>query len=473
MSSSPSDSVQCLDPPREMRTSGSGSGSPHVAVLAFPFGTHAAPLLAVIRRLASATPDTLYSFFSTADSIASVFSAYRHLPNLRAYHVGAGVPEGHVRVGKPEEDIELFLRAAPANFRKGMERAVAETGRTVSCLVTDAFFWFAADMAAEMELPWVAFWTAGPASLSAHLYTEHIRQTLGASLGMDGRADETLQFIPGMSKIRIRDLPEGVVFGNLDSLFSRMLCDMGRALPRAAAVFLNSFEELDPTITADLKSKLNNFLNVGPFNLTATQPGAPDESECMSWLDGQGRASVAYVSFGSVTVPPREEIVELAEALEASRVPFIWSLKDHLRENLPEGFLERNETRGMMVAWAPQEEILKHAAIGAFITHCGWNSLLESIGGGGVAMMCRPFFGDQRLNGRMMEEVWGLGVGVEGGVFTKQALLSCLQLLLSQERGEIMRDNMRALRRQAEKAVGPDGSSTRNFELLLDIVSNA
>lgn len=449
-----------------------GRGSPHVAVLAFPFSTHAAPLLAVIRRLATATPDTLYSFYSTAKSIASIFSASNNLPNVIGYDVGDGVPEGYVWVGKPQEDIELFLRAAPANFRKGMEEAVAKTGRRVTCLVTDAFFWFAADMAAKMELPWVAFWTAGPASLSVHLYTEHIRQTLGASLGMDGRADETLQFIPGMSKIRIRDLPEGVVFGNLDSLFSRMLCDMGRALPRAAAVFLNSFEELDPTITADLKSKLNNFLNVGPFNLIATQPRAPDESKCMSWLDGQGRASVAYISFGSVTVPPREEIVELAEALEASRVPFIWSLKDHLIETLPEGFLKGTETRGMVVAWAPQEEILRHDAVGAFITHCGWNSLLESIGGGGVAMICRPFFGDQRLNGRMMEEVWGLGVGIEGGVFTKKAVLSCSQLLLAQERGKIMRDNTRTLRQQAEKAVGPDGSSTHNFKLLLDIVSN-
>ncbi|XP_030469083.1 anthocyanidin 3-O-glucosyltransferase UFGT-like [Syzygium oleosum] len=448
-----------------------GRGSPHVAVLAFPFSTHAAPLLAVIRRLATATPDTLYSFFSTADSIASIFSASNDLPNVRAYDVGDGVPEGYVRVGKPQEDIELFLRAAPANFRKGMEEAVAKTGRRVSCLVTDAFFWFCADMAAEMELPWVAFWTAGPASLSAHLYTEHLRQTLGVCRGIDGREDETLQFIPGMSKVRIRDLPEGVVFGNLDSLFSRMLCDMGRALPRAAAVFLNSFEELDPTITADLKSKLNNFLNVGPFNLIATPPRASDESRCMSWLDGQGRASVAYISFGSVTVPPREEIVELADALEASQVPFIWSLKDHSRENLPEGFLKRIETRGMMVAWAPQEEVLRHDAVGAFITHCGWNSLLESIGGGGVAMICRPFFGDQRLNGRMMEEVWGLGVGVEGGVFTKKAVMNCLQLLLSQERGEIVRDNMRALRRQAEKAVGPDGSSTRNFKLLLELLS--
>ncbi|KAF8044400.1 hypothetical protein BT93_A2404 [Corymbia citriodora subsp. variegata] len=295
-----------------------------------------------------------------------------------------------------------------------MEEAVAKSGRRVSCLVTDAFFWFGSDMAAEMELPWVAFWTAGPASLSVHLYTDHIRQTLGAGQGMDGREDETLRFIPGMSKVRIRDLPEGVVFGNLDSLFSRMLCDMGRALPRAAAVFLNSFEELDPTITADLKSKLNNFLNVGPFNLIASQPRAPDQSKCMSWLDGHGRASVAYISFGSVSVPPRKEIVELAEALEASRAPYIWSLKDHLRENLPEGFLKRTETRGMVVAWAPQEEILRHAAVGAFITHCGWNSLLESIGGGGVTMICRPFFGDQRLSKRMMEEAWGLGVGVEG-----------------------------------------------------------
>lgn len=89
------------------------------------------------------------------------------------------MPEGYVFTGKPQEDIELFLNAAQCNFTKGMEAAVAETGRKVTCLVTDAFLWFGADMAKKFQVPWIAFWTAGPVSLSTHVYTDLIRETLG------------------------------------------------------------------------------------------------------------------------------------------------------------------------------------------------------------------------------------------------------------------------------------------------------
>ena len=371
--------------------------------------------------------------------------------------------------GRRQEDIELFMKAAPENFRQGVEAAVAETGRKVSCLVTDAFFWFAAEMAEEMGVPWVPFWTAGPNSLSTHVYTDFIRNTIGVGGGIMGREDEPLKFIPGMSKLRIRDLPEGVIFGNMDSLFSQMLHKMGVMLPRAAAVFINSFEELDFTITNDLKSKFNKFLNVGPFNLLSAPAPVSDDDGCLSWLNNQTAESVVYISFGSVTIPPQIELEAIAEALEASGVTFLWSLRDNVKENLPNGFLERTRKNGMVVSWTPQLQVLAHDAVGVFITHCGWNSLLESVGCG-VPLICRPFFGDQRLNARMVEDVLEIGVKVEGGVFTKNGLLNCLDMMLSQDKGKKMREKIRGLKQVAEIAVGTDGSSTENLKTLLDLV---
>ncbi|KAI6674980.1 hypothetical protein NL676_002886 [Syzygium grande] len=63
--------------------------------------------------------------------------------------------------------------------------------------------------------------------------------------------------------------------------------------------------------------KLNNFLNVGPSNLIANSTTCFRRKEVLvvAGQDRQGRASVAYISFKSVTVPPREETVELAEGL--------------------------------------------------------------------------------------------------------------------------------------------------------------
>ncbi|PON62438.1 UDP-glucuronosyl/UDP-glucosyltransferase [Trema orientale] len=445
----------------------------HVAVIAFPFGTHAAPLLAIVRRLAAASPNTMFSFFNTCQSNSNTIFSTSVVANtnVKLYDVWDGVPEGYAFSGKPQEHIELFMKAAPQSLRLSIGEAVAETGKEVTCLVTDAFFWFAAEMAREMGVPWVSFWPAGPYPLLAHLCTDLIRNHFSSStVGDHNKGNEHLSFIPGMSKIQVQDLPEGIVFGNLDSFFSTMLHQMGLKLPQATAVFINSFEELDKAMTDDLKSRFHMFLNVGPFNLASPPPPAPDESGCLPWLDKQETASVAYISFGSVTVPPKEELVAIAGALEGSGVPFIWSLKDNVKANLPKGFLDKTKTNRKVVPWAPQREILSHGSVGVFVTHCGWNSLLESIAGG-VPMICRPFFGDQRLNGRMIEDVWEIGVKVGSGVFTKEGMERCLDMVLSQEKGKRMREKIKVLKELAIEAVGPKGSFTHNFKLLLDVIA--
>ncbi|KAJ6757739.1 UDP-GLYCOSYLTRANSFERASE 78D1-RELATED [Salix koriyanagi] len=252
--------------------------------------------------------------------------------NIKAYDVSDGVPEGHVLSGNPLERIELFMNSTRESLEKAMEvGVVGDEGRKVSCPVSDAFFWFACEMAEEIGVVWLPFWTAGPNSLAAHVYTDLIRENFGAE-GMVGREDETLSLIQGMSKIRTCDLLEGVLFGNTESFFSIMLHKMGKALPRAAAVFINSFEELDPGITEGLKSKLKRFLNIGPSNSVSAPPPVADTYGCKTWLDKQKLASVAYVSFGSVATPPPHELVAVAEALETSEIPFIWSLKDNSKD---------------------------------------------------------------------------------------------------------------------------------------------
>ncbi|OWM63414.1 anthocyanidin 3-O-glucosyltransferase 2-like [Punica granatum] len=481
---------------------------PHVAVLAFPFSSHAASLLAVIRHLASAPPAStaVFSFFSTHKSNRSLFptppppttstitttattttttssSSSSAFNMIKAYDVTDGVPEGYVLQGKPEEDIGLFMRAAPEGFRKAMEAAVADSGRRITCVVADAFFWFAEEIAAEQRVPWVAFWIGGPCSLAAHIYTDLLRSKLHVTYGIAGLGDERLNdFIPGMSnKMRLKDLPEGVLFGDLDSPFSHMLLRMGRSLPRATAVALKSFEELDLSLTQHLKSHhIPTLLSIGPLNqlqgahnLVAGAPRVSDEYRCLLWLDSQkpAPASVAYIGFGTVKVPPRSELVAIAEALEASGVPFIWSLKEEVWDHgLPDGFIGRTRKQGMVVPWAPQVDILSHGAVGAFVMHCGWSSLLEGIAGG-VPMICRPFFADQGLNGRLIADVLGIGLMVEGGAITKEGLVRSLGMILNGDEGKRMRENVRHLRLQAGKALSPTGSSTGNFNKLLQIIT--
>lgn len=158
----------------------------HVAVLAFPYGTHAAPLLNLVRRVAAEAPQVTFSFFSTKRSNASVFAGLNEeqLFNIKPYEVDDGLPENYVPSKNPKDAVEFFVKSMPMNYMTSMDEAVAKTGRHITCLVSDAFFWFCADLADEMHAKWVPLWTAGPHPLLAHISSKHIREKLGPEGGM-------------------------------------------------------------------------------------------------------------------------------------------------------------------------------------------------------------------------------------------------------------------------------------------------
>ncbi|KAL3623876.1 hypothetical protein CASFOL_032692 [Castilleja foliolosa] len=437
----------------------------HVVAFAFPFGSHPTPLLHLVQRLASAAPGANFSYFNTAESNRKVLANanLQSYGNIKAYDVVDGAPEGHVFSGNPLEMIELFVKATPDNFRRRLEEVVAETGSKATCIITDAFLWFSADIAAELGIPWVAFWTAAPASVSLHLYTDVIREKLGQNAQ---NQDQTLDFLPGLSAIHASDLPQELLI-NQDSPFSHLLHNMSLALPRAAALILNSFAGIDPDVESDLKSKLKNLLNVGPFPLPSS---LPPNDDCLSWLSNQAATSVAYISFGTMLTPPPPELLALAEALEEKHIPYLWSFQDASKRKLLEPFFERTSSVGKVVQWAPQQQVLAHPSVGVFVTHCGWNSVLESITGG-VPMICRPFFGDQMINRRRVEDVWRIGVGVGGGVFTKLGTSEALDLVLSGEEGKKMKENIGRLKECGSRAVAENGSSTGDIKTLTYMVT--
>ncbi|KMZ71331.1 Flavonoid glucosyltransferase, family GT1 [Zostera marina] len=448
----------------------------HVALLAFPFGTHAAPLYSLASILASATPTSTFSFFSTSNS-NSKLSQIPVPPNLTRYDVSDGSLQGVdvSPITNPQQEIDLFLKATPGNFRAGMEVAVRDgVGGVVeiSCVVSDAFLWFAGKMAVEMRVPWIALWTGGTASLSSHIYTDDIRRNIGVGdRVLVEQGERSLAVIPGMSGLRVRDLPEGIVFGKLNSLFSLLLHRMGREIPNATAVALNTFQALDTEVLTQLNSnKLNNIcFPIGPLNLITPTITQPDESNCLTWLDAQSPNSVVYIGFGTVMSPPPEELAVIAEALESTGVPFLWSLSDKLKAQLPSELLLRG---GLVVPWAPQSDVLNHVSTGVFLTHCGWNSMTESICGG-VPMICRPLLGDQRLNAREASEKWKIGLMVEesDGVLTKEWVSNALLWVLKSSEGRTMRERVVSMKEMAHEAVKHGGTSARSLDDLIRILT--
>ncbi|KAK7328082.1 hypothetical protein VNO77_22178 [Canavalia gladiata] len=447
----------------------------HIAVFAFPFGSHPIPLFNLVLKLAHASPNFHFSFFGTQHSNHPLLSI-PHIPHTITFHtVWDGLPEGgNIPGSHPVERVNLFLQAAPDNLLK----AVEETGQTFTCIIADAFVTPSLILAQQFNVPWIPIWLPLSSSLCAHFHTHLIRQNCANNVS----GDTLLDFLPGLSKMRVDDLPEDVVKANCgedesETLFSKTLASLGSVLPQAKAVVVNFFEELDPPLLVeDMKSKLKPFLYVGFLSLSLPLPPLPpshtDATGCLSWLDNHKGGSVAYVSFGTVVTPPPHEVLAVAEALEACGFPFLWSLKDHVKEFLPIGFLERTKNRGKILPWVPQTQVLGHGSVGVFVTHSGCNSVYESISNG-VPMICRPFFGDHGMTAWMVEDVWEIGVRVEGGVFTKDGLPKSLNLILVQEEGKKMKENVMQLKKTVLDAAGPQGSAAQDFQTLVELVSTS
>ncbi|KAL2225917.1 UNVERIFIED_CONTAM: Beta-D-glucosyl crocetin beta-1,6-glucosyltransferase [Sesamum indicum] len=172
--------------------------------------------------------------------------------------------------------------------------------------------------------------------------------------------------------------------------------------------------------------------------------------------DIEERKSTVFVSFGSEYFLTKEDIDEIAYGLELSKINFIWVVRfpkgnGHnglLGKTLPRGVLERVGDRGKILeGWAPQTKILGHESIGGFVSHCGWNSVIESMNFG-VPIIAVPMHLDQPINARLVEEV---GVGVEvvrdrNKRLSRGRLAAVIKQVVMEDCGEVVRQRAAEMR---------------------------
>ncbi|KAL9244305.1 hypothetical protein vseg_018093 [Gypsophila vaccaria] len=217
---------------------------------------------------------------------------------------------------------------------------------------------------------------------------------------------------------------------------------------------------------------------IGPFHpveVMKSEGKGEKRHECLEWLDKQEKDSVIYVSFGSTTVMTDEQIKELALGLEQSGHKFIWVLKNADRVNvftedgssapqLPEGYEDRVKDRGMVVKeWAPQLEILAHSSTGGFMSHCGWNSCIESITMG-VPIAAWPMHSDQPRNNVLITEVLKVGTVVRdwanrAELTTSGVIENSVRKLMASKDGDEMRERAAELGESVRRTVTEGGSS--------------
>lgn len=228
---------------------------------------------------------------------------------------------------------------------------------------------------------------------------------------------------------------------------------------------------------------------IGPLNIGKghDKEKSKVQHKCLEWLDKQAPNSVIYVSFGTTTSMTCEEIKELALGLEQSGQKFIWVLRDADKGNvieggddrveLPKGYEERVQEIGMIVReWAPQLQILGHPSTGGFMSHCGWNSCLESISMG-VPIAAWPMHSDQPKNAFFVTDILKAGLVLNkwenrNNLVTSSTIAKVVKCLIASKQGEEIRKRAEELGGSAREAVEDGGASLLELDSFISHVLN-
>ncbi|CAO2197720.1 unnamed protein product [Urochloa humidicola] len=241
------------------------------------------------------------------------------------------------------------------------------------------------------------------------------------------------------------------------------------------------------------KHDRGNARAVGPLVGNNARNGENAERhECLVWLDAQPERSVVFLCFGSMGTISEEQLKEIAIGLDKSGQRFLWVVRMaaniddpnrilekqcalNLDAFLPEGFLDRTKNRGLVVkSWAPQVDVLNHPAIGAFVTHCGWNSMMEGVMAG-VPVLCSPLYAEQKMNKIFMTEDMSIGVEMEGyreGFIKAKEVEAKIRMVMESNEGREFKARVVARKKEAEAAFEVGGSSYATFVQFLADMEN-
>lgn len=304
----------------------------------------------------------------------------------------------------------------------------------------------------------------------------------------DGTLDKPIEWeIPGMKNIRFKDLPSFMRTQSSDDIMFNFLFSGAQNCSKSPTIIFNSFRdfEADALLAIAAKHPSSRVYAIGPLGLLGPKivpPESPvhslsstlwkEDSKCLQWLDGREPGSVVYVNYGSITTMTPQNFAEFAWGLAGSGQDFLWIVRPDVVEGsdataaLPEGFLEAVGGRGLLATWCPQEQVLAHPAVGAFLTHCGWNSTLDTVCAG-VPVMCWPFFADQQTNCRYACVNWGMGAEV-GGEVERGEVAGLVKEMMEGEKGRVWREKALDWKRKAVEATNIGGSSRTDFDKLIE-----
>lgn len=474
-----------------------GSSQLHVALLSSPGMGHLFPVLALGNHLAThhnvkVTVLVLTTTSSPAETqvLAAAMEKRKNLDIILIPPVDlSGLIDAAT---KPFTVLRIMVREALPAIRS----AIAHMKRRPDVLIVDLFCTRALPIADEFKIPKYVHHPTNAWSAALMTYTQVLDKEIN---GEYVERNEPLQ-IPGCRPVR----PEDVVDPMEDRSDQGYREWMNQGIEYGEysdGILINTWEDAESVTLKALREneRLRAVVKVPIYPIGPLRRQVDDDEvtgntqdEVLQWLDKQPLQSVLYVSFGSGGTLSARQITELACGLELSHQRFVWVVQppseaasdasffttgqggDGILDYLPEGFITRVQNLGFIVPlWTKQVEILSHPSTGGFLTHCGWNSVLESVTSG-VPMIAWPLYAEQRMNATMLAEE--LGVAVRPGVLPtkkvvgREEIEEMVKRLMQSEEGKAMRERVKKLKKSAENCLRHGGSSYNSMcEFLNDV----
>ncbi|KEH16439.1 putative hydroquinone glucosyltransferase [Medicago truncatula] len=452
----------------------------HIAAISIPAFSHQASIIEFCKKLIHHHNHFhITIIFPTIDSpLQATLTLLKSLPSNITYTFLPPINKKSLPQNlSPAVQIQLAVSQSMPSFHTTISSLCSSsTTPPLVALITDPFANESLEVLKEFNLLSYIYFPPSAMTLSLFIHFPKLHEEISCEFRDHNEAIQ----IPGCVPIHGIDLPEH--FQDRSSLAYDLILQRCKRFNLADGFLVNSFLKMEENTMKALEEHNDSVFLVGPIiqNGTSNETKVSDSDlECLKWLKNQSTNSVLFVSFGSGGTLSQEQVNELAFGLELSGQKFLWVLRvpsdssneaylgakndDDPLNFLPKGFLERTKGQGLVVPnWAPQTQILSHGSIGAFLTHCGWNSVLESVVLG-VPMIAWPLFAEQKINAVLLCD--GVKVAMrlkfnEDGLVGRDEIAKVVKELMLDDEGNVIRERIEELRDAAIDALKEDGSST-------------
>ncbi|KAK8672955.1 hypothetical protein V6N13_111312 [Hibiscus sabdariffa] len=468
-----------------------GSTVPHAVCLPFPAQGHINPMMQLAKLLHSRGFHITFvnSEFNHRRLIRSRGEeAVKGLPDFQFETIPDGLPPSDADATQPVPPLcDSTRRTCFKPFMELLSKLNSSPHvPPVTCIVADGIMNFGTKAAQLIGVPYVQLWTSSTVSFMGYLHYKELVQSAivpfkDEHFVSDGTLEKPID-IPGMSNMRFKDVPTFIRTTDPKDIMLNFAMKISQECLKSSSIIFHTFEELDKEVLQVLADKSPNIYAIGPLASLCRNLNVPkiqddllnsslwkEDTSCIEWLNTMESNSVVYVNYGSVTMMSKHHLKEFAWGLANSKYPFLWIVRPDVVMGesaiLPKEFMEEIKGRGFITSWCPQQQVLSHPAVGLFLTHCGWNSILEAVSEG-VPLICWPFFADQQTNCRYACTTWGTAMEINPDA-KRGDVESLVREMMEGDDGQRLRQKALEWKKKAEAAVNNGGSSVINFDRMI------